>query len=434
MRALWQAILQALARLWSDIRASTDAAILAVPRFLGLIYGPIETGAPIADALDRSLRRRLPAFVGWRHALGGVTYFLFIVLVVTGVLLSVHYRPSVQEAYPSIQHIVSDITFGWLVRDVHRWASTLIVVTILAHMARVFVEAAYLPPRETNWLVGVFLLFMVMAFGSTGYLLPWDQWSYWTVAEALATVERVPLVGRFVADVMRGDPLVSGATLSRFFALHVIVLPWVALALLAFHFALARRHGPAPPERLTPAQSGPGQPFYPNHLLRSFMVVAFMTAVLITLAVLLPRPIGEMANPEVVPDELRSTWVVVDVSRALTHYLGAWGFSLFLLLGIGLAMVPLFHRTAERSIRRRPRAAGVGLAFIVVFLLAWAIGSQLDAVPPDLREPPQPAAVPADRPGADSAPPLARPDTAPPPATDTTPARADTTTVPGGKR
>lgn len=426
MRAIWEALVQGARRLWADIKASTDAGLLAVPRFFGLLYGPIDTTLPINEALDRSLRRRLPAFVGWRHSLGGISFFLFIVLVVTGVLLSVHYRPSVQEAYPSIQHIVSDITFGWLVRDVHRWAATLLVVVILAHMARVFSEAAYLPPRETNWLVGVALLFLVMGFGSTGYLLPWDQWSYWTVSEALATFENVPIIGGFAVAVMRGDPIVSGATLSRFFAAHVIVLPWVALGLLAFHFALIRRHGVAPPENPTPRQSGPGQPFYPNQLLRSFMVVALTTAVLITLAVLAPRPIGEVANPAVPPERLRSTWVVVDVSRALTHYLGAWGFTLFALLGIGLAMVPLLHRTPIRSLRGRPRAAGVGLLFIAVFLVAWAVGSRLETVPPPAADVTE---TPADTVTSDST-----ADTTGGTRPSTPPATADTTPATGAKR
>jgi len=388
MRELWQTIAQAAIRLWADVRASTDAGLLAVPRFLGLLYGPIDTSLPVDKALDRSLRRRLPGFVGWRHSLGGISYFLFIVLIVTGVMLSVHYRPSVQEAYPSIQHIVSGVTLGWLARDVHRWASTLIVVVVLAHMARVFIEAAYLPPRETNWLVGVLLLFVVMAFGATGYLLPWDQWSYWTVAEALAAVDRIPLIGGFAAEMMRGDTIVSGATLSRFFAVHVVVLPWLAFVLLIFHFALVRRQGAAPPEKLTPEQARPGRPFYPDQLLRSFMVVALTSAVLITLAVLAPRPIAEIANPEVLPGSMRSTWVVVDVSRALTYLLGGWGFTLFLLLGLAVAMVPFLHRTPERGIRQRPRAAAVGLVFLFVFVLAWAIGSRLETAPPNLREKP----------------------------------------------
>jgi len=267
---------------------------------------------------------------------------------------------------------------------------------MLAHMARVFVEAAYLPPRETNWLIGVLLLFLVMAFGSTGYLLPWDQWSYWTVSEALTTVERMPLVGGFVADLARGDPIVSGATLSRFFAAHVIVLPWAALALLSFHFALVRHHGSAPPERLTAAQAGPGRPFFPHHLLRSFMMAALVTAIVITLAVLRPRPIGEIANPEVAPAEIRSTWVVVDVSRALTHLGGGLGFALFALLGIGLALVPIFHRGPARSIRARPRAAVTGALFLAIFLLGWAYGSRLRTVPPVTTEPVPETAAPGD--------------------------------------
>lgn len=430
MRDFWRDITQSLSRLWADLKASTDAGLLAIPRFFGLLYGPIDTTLPLDKALDKSLRHRLPAYVGWRHSLGGIAYFLFMVLVVTGVLLSVHYRPSVQEAYPSIQYIVSHITFGWLVRDVHRWAATLLVVVVLAHMARVFIEAAYLPPREMNWLVGVLLLFMVMMFGFTGYLLPWDQWAYWAVAETLSSLERIPLIGGFAAGVMRGDPIVSGATLSRFFAAHVIVFPWIAFALLVFHFTLVRRQGIAPPEHLTPAQEGPGRPFYPYQLLRSFIVVALATAVLISLAVLAPRQIGEPANPENPPSTLRSTWVVVDVSRALTHFLGSWGFTLFLLLGIGLALVPIFHRTPERSIRRRPRAASVGLVFIVIFLLTWVIGSRLETVPPNLREEAvEAAAAPAD--SADSA--AAARDTAPATA-DSVPAKGDTAPARGEKR
>jgi ubiquinol-cytochrome c reductase cytochrome b subunit len=229
---------------------------------------------------------------------------------------------------------------------------------------------------------------------------------------------------------MRGDPIVSGATLSRFFAAHVIVLPWVALALLAFHFALVRRHGVAPPERPTPKQLGPGRPFYPNQLLRSFAVAALTTAILITLAVLAPRPIGDVANPEIPPAQLRSTWVVVDVSRALTHYLGAWGLALFALLGIGLALVPLLHRTPERSLRGRPRALGVGLLFFAVFLGAWAVGSRLETVPPAAAD----EAVDMTGAPADSATRDTTADTTGAARRSAPPATKDTTLGTGGKR
>lgn len=381
MGRIWRAVAHWAAQFWADLRTSTDAGLLSVARFFGLLYGPIDAELPIDQALRKSLRYRLAPHVGWRHALGGIAYLLFLLLVVTGVLLAVHYRPSAQEAYSSIQHIVSEVTLGWLVRDLHAWAANLLVVAVLAHMARVFFAAAYKPPRETNWLIGVVLLFLVLAFGATGYLLPWDQWAYWTVTEALNAVAGIPLLGDAAAGLLRGDPIVSGATLSRFFAAHVIVLPWLALALLGFHFTMVRRHGVAPPPR-PPAVPGSGRRFFPNHLLRSFMVAVLVCALAITVAVFAPRPVGDPANPGKLPETVRSTWVVVDVSRALTHYLGWWGFAGFTLLAIGLALLPLFDRGPERQLRRRPAVTALGLVFFLGFLAAWMAGRRLRTVPP----------------------------------------------------
>ena len=382
IRDVRRAAAQWAAQFWSDLKTSTDAGLLSVARFLGLLYGPIDARLPINEALKKALSYRLAPHITWRHALGGISYLLFILLVLTGVLLSVHYRPSVQEAYPSIQHIVSEVTLGWLMRDLHVWAANLVVLVMLAHMARVFFDAAYKPPRETSWLVGVGLLVIVLAFGATGTLLPWDQWAYWTVSEALNGVAAVPIVGGLSVGLLRGDPIVSGATLSRFFAIHVIVLPWFAFALLTFHFTVVRRHGIAPPKSAASTAQGGGRPFFPNHLLRSVSVAAVVCALMISLAAFWPRPVGEPANPALAPGTVVSTWVVVDVSRALTYYLGAWGFVGFTLLGISLALVPLFDRSPERDLRRRPVVAALGLVFFSGFLILWLVGSQLRTRPP----------------------------------------------------
>ncbi|HUL01829.1 MAG TPA: cytochrome b N-terminal domain-containing protein [Gemmatimonadales bacterium] len=368
------------ARFWADLKASTDANLLGVLRFLGLLYGPIDTSLPIDQAFRRALRYRLPRHAGWRHALGGIAYLLLILLVVTGVLLSFYYRPSAEEAYQSVQHIVSGITFGWLMRDLHVWGANLIVLATLAHLGRVFFDASYKPPRETNWLVGVALLFVVFAFGATGYLLPWDQAAYWTVTEALDVVERIPVVGGLVVEVLRGDPIVSGATLSRFFAVHVILLPWAVLGLLMLHFALVRKHGIAPAR--TPPPDGPGVPFFPQHFLRSFIAGVLVVALVITGAALYPRDVGEPPNPSQVPGTLATSWVVADVSRGLTYYLGAWGFGGFLLLGLAMALLPLFDRDPERRLRRRPAVAALGVVFFLGFIAAWLVGRQLRSVPP----------------------------------------------------
>jgi quinol-cytochrome oxidoreductase complex cytochrome b subunit len=401
MARLWRATREWLSQFWADVKASTDAGLLAVPRFLGLLYGPIDTRLPIDQAWRKALAHRLPPHVGWRHALGGIAYLLFILLVVSGVLLAVHYRPSVSEAYPSVQHIVSGVTLGWLMRDLHVWAANLVVIATLAHMARVFIDAAHKPPRETTWLAGILLFFVVLAFGATGYLLPWDQWAYWAVTEALDVLADVPLIGGPLTNLVRGDPIVSGATLSRFFAVHVIVLPWAAFALLMFHFTVIRRHGVAAP-KVGPVPTGPGRRFFPNHLLRSFMVAVLVCAVVLSAAVLWPRPLGDPADPARVPEAMRSTWIAVDVSRALAHYVGPWGFAAFSLLGLGLALMPLFDRGPERQLRRRPVVAALGVLFFAGFLAAWLAGRQLGSAPPqpELRRP-----VPAGAPSGEAPPP-----------------------------
>lgn len=373
-----------LGQLWDDLRESTDPSLLGIARFFGAVYGPIDRSSRIDEAWRRMLRRRLPAHVGWRHALGGVTYVLLMVLVVTGVLLSFYYRPSAQEAYPSIQYVVSEVSFGWLVRDVHVWAASLLVVVLLAHMARVFFAAAYKPPRETNWLVGVGLVAVVLAFGASGYLLPWDQWSYWTVTEALDTLGRVPLVGRLGRELLLGDDLVSGATLSRYFALHVIVLPWLLFALVGLHFALTRRHGVAPP--VGGAVTGPGVPFYPWHAMRVLTTAVLVVAVVVTVAVLFPRPVGPPADPGQMPESLDATWVAVGVWRSLVYYGGVVAVLGFGLLGVVLAALPLVDRDPERQWRQRPVATGLGVLFAVAVLALWLAGRGLETRGPVLRQ------------------------------------------------
>jgi quinol-cytochrome oxidoreductase complex cytochrome b subunit len=379
MNRTWATVREWIGRVWADIKASTDASVLTVLRSVGLLYGRIDHRIPIDQSFQKALRYRLSRHVGWRHALGGITYLLLMILVVTGVLLSLYYRPSAQEAYPSIQYVVSGIRLGWLMRDLHVWAANLVVVAALVHMARVFFGAAYKPPRETNWLVGLLLFFTIFAFGATGYLLPWDQGAYWTVTQGLDTVARAPIVGGFLADILRGDPIVSGATLSRFFALHVIVLPWLALALLGMHFGLVRKHGVAPPPGAeeVPRDDPQGVPFFPNHVLRSLAVAVLVVAVATTASVLYPRGVQAPADPAQPPDVLFSTWIVADVSRALVYYTDGWGPAAFALLGILLALLPLVDRTPERAARRRPVMTALGAIFLAGLVAAWVAGWRL---------------------------------------------------------
>ena len=378
-----------LSQFRDDVRQSADPALLGALRVLGLLYGKINRRVPIDQSLRESWSRRLPANVGWKHAFGGIAYFLFMILVVSGVLLTFYYRPSVEEAYPSIQFIVSETPFGWLLRDMHVWAASLIVVALLAHMARILFAGAYKPPRETSWFVGIALFAVVILFGVTGYLLPWDQWAYWATAEFTSGVERIPLIGGMIAMFMRGDRFVSSATLSRFFALHVILLPWLAFGLISLHFVIVRGHGIAGSEEMPDNE---GTPFYPNHLMRILVVSVFLIAAVGTLAALFPRPVGDPATPFYAPDELISTWVLVDVTIALLRFVGPVGVLVALLLAAALALVPLFDRKPETDLRKRPFVAILGIILFGGFILAWVIGHQVtvpvgsDTIPQELLE------------------------------------------------
>ncbi len=361
-----------------EARLSADPGLLGALRVLGLLYGKIDRSVPIDQSLRQSWSRRLPANVSWKHAFGGIAYFLFMILVVSGVMLAFYYRPSVTEAHLSIQFIVSEAPFGWLVRDMHVWAASLIVVALLAHMARILFAGAYKSPRETSWFVGLALFVVVVWFGVTGSLLPWDQWAYWTTAEFASVIESIPIFGGMLAMLMRGDRIVSSATLSRFFALHVIVLPWLAFGLISLHFVIVRGQGIAGSEL---APKGEGKPFYPNHLLRIFVVSVFLIAVVGSLAALFPRPVGNPANPFSAPDGLVTTWILADVAVAVLRFAGPVGVLLALLLVTAVALVPLFDRKAETSLRTRRIVTALGVVLFGGFILAWAVGRQTGAAP-----------------------------------------------------
>ena len=199
------------------------------------------------DSLRKVLDKPLPEGITWYHCFGGMTFFTFIVLVVTGVVLAFFYVPSPDHARASVAWIESSLPLGSLVRNLHRWSAYAMVVLVFCHMVRVFVHGAYRRPRELNWVIGVLMLIVVLAFGFTGYLLPWDQKAYWATNVGINMADSVPLVGPSIAALLRGGPELGALTLLRFYAAHVFVLPGLLVLGLALHFAMVRRHGIATP-------------------------------------------------------------------------------------------------------------------------------------------------------------------------------------------
>lgn len=186
--------------------------------------------------------RKLPK-VNWLYTLGSATLFVAINQIVTGILLTIYYVPSPDQAYDSVQYITTQVTAGWLIRGLHHWGASAMVVLTVLHMLRVILYGAYKYPREVTWFTGVLLLLVVLAFGFTGYLLPWDQKAFWATTVGTRIAGTPPIIGDAILRIVRGGEELSAVTLARFFGVHVWVLPAALLILLGIHLYLVIRIG-----------------------------------------------------------------------------------------------------------------------------------------------------------------------------------------------
>jgi quinol-cytochrome oxidoreductase complex cytochrome b subunit len=186
--------------------------------------------------------RKIPK-VNWWYTLGSASLFLALMQVLTGIFLSIYYIPTPEEAYSSIDYIMNDVAFGWLIRGMHHWGATMMVVVVFLHMLRVFFYGAYKYPREVTWITGVFLFLVTMGLGFTGYLLPWNQRAYWATAVGSSIVGTIPLIGDFLLKILRGGEDLTIVTLSRFFGVHIWFLPAALFAIMGIHLYLVIRNG-----------------------------------------------------------------------------------------------------------------------------------------------------------------------------------------------
>jgi quinol-cytochrome oxidoreductase complex cytochrome b subunit len=191
----------------------------------------------------RVMDKPVPGWINYFYCFGGITFTLFIVQLLTGLLLSVHYTPSEEEAYKSIQRLHVSVPLGHLLRSVHHWAANLMVVMVTLHMLRVFITGSYKNPRELNWIAGAVLLLMTLGFGFTGYLLPWDQKAYWATVVGTNMLGSVPFIGPTLAAFVRGGAEVTGQTLLRFYSMHILWFPVITAFFLWIHFHILRRLG-----------------------------------------------------------------------------------------------------------------------------------------------------------------------------------------------
>lgn len=317
------------------------------------------------------------------YYLGGMTLFLFAVQVATGILLLFYYRPSAGEAYESVQFLMAEVEFGWLIRSIHSWAANLMILTLYVHFFSVWLLEAYRPPRELTWLSGAGLLAVALGFGFTGYLLPWNQLAYFATRVGTEMMGALPVVGAFLRRFLRGGEEVTGATLTRFYALHVAVLPALAFLLLALHLYLVQRHGMSvPPDVEREGGARRTIPFFPNFLLRDLVGWLSALAILAALAAYFPAELGEKADPFApAPAGIKPEWYFMFMFQTLkylpSHVLGIEGEALGV-LGFGLAALFLFALPfVDRKGRRgewSPLFTWLGIATLAYMILLTLLG------------------------------------------------------------
>jgi quinol-cytochrome oxidoreductase complex cytochrome b subunit len=207
----------------------------------------IDERTSLSAGMRWMLFRKVPKGTNWFYTLGSATMFSFLSQAVTGVFLAMYYRPAANEAYESVRYLTNEVFLGEFVRGMHKWGSTVMVILIFMHMARTFYFGAYKYPRELIWIIGVVLLILTFVMALTGYLLPFDQRSYWATIVATNINGMGPLVGPYLADFLRGGPEFGATTLTRFYSLHMMILPGAIAMLIGAHLYLVARHGTTAP-------------------------------------------------------------------------------------------------------------------------------------------------------------------------------------------
>jgi cytochrome b6 len=317
------------------------------------------------------------------YYMGGLTLFLFVVQVATGILLVLYYRPGADSAYESVRFISTKVKFGWLIRSVHNWSANVMIFFAFVHMFSAFFTRSYGKPRELTWVSGFIVLAIALGFGFTGYLLPWNELAFFATKVGTDIVGVVPLIGEPLKILLRGGDDVTGATLSRFYAIHIAILPALMTMLLGLHILFVQRqgmHAPSYVEALPPDRKK-NIPFFPNFLLRDTLLWLIVLNVLLYLAVFSPWELGEKADMFAsAPQGIKPEWYFMFMFQTLKllpahvwvmegEVLGIVGFGL---VGLGWMLVPFWEKKLhpEKRVSIMTVLGVFGILYIL-FMTAW---------------------------------------------------------------
>ncbi len=364
---------------------------------LRAIVGWFDDRTGLISATKPILEHKVPYTnwkTGWWYVFGSAVLFAFLIQVVTGIALGTSYVASAGEAYQSLKFITNDAPLGGLLRGMHNWGASAMVLLIGAHALHVFLIGSYKFPREMNWLTGVVLLGTTLAMGFTGQLLRWDQTAYWSIIVGADQAARAPFVGEGLARFILAGNTVGGATLSRFFAFHVFFIPGIIFIFIGFHLYLVIRNGVSEPPRRGEAVDPKtyrqryhelleksGVPFWPDAAWRDAVGAIVLVVVIVVLSIVIgPPELGKPPDPTILQAYPRPDWYFL------------WYFSVLALLpskaepfviifgpvlvGVALFVLPIVANKGERSPLRRPWAMGFVLILVVMIGTLWIVGEQ----------------------------------------------------------
>jgi len=320
------------------------------------------------------------------YFLGGMALFLFAIQVITGALLSLYYKPSPDQAFESVRAIMTEVDYGWLIRSIHSWSANLLIGVIFLHLLTTYIMRAYRAPREITWITGVLLLVVFLAFGFSGYLLPWNELSFFATKVGTAIVGAVPLVGEQLLLLARSGKEVTGDTLARFYSLHVVILPVATFAILGVHLFLVQKHGMSIPDRVAERRGGadkvPSMPFVPDFLVRDMVGWYLALGILAVLAALYPWELALKADPMAsTPEGTKPEWYFLFMFQTLRATPAeVWGIEndvlvvlFFAFVGLVVLLVPFLDGGAPRG-RTRQVFNVLVVAAVIFFIVMTAWG------------------------------------------------------------
>lgn len=318
------------------------------------------------------------------YYMGGVTLFLFIIQVFTGILLLLYYQPGVDSGYESVRFLMTKVNFGWLIRSIHSWSANLFIFFIFVHMFSTFFTRAFRKPRELTWMTGFILLLLAMGFGFSGYLLPWNELAFFATKVGTDIAGAVPIVGNAIKIVLRGGEDVTGATLSRFYAFHVALIPAIFTIILGLHILFIQRQGMHEPDYFNnlPQEKKKTIPFFPNFLLRDALLWLVVLNILLYLAVFFPWELGDKADPfSSAPQGIRPEWYFIFMFQTLkflpAHILfiegEVFGVLFFTVIALAWLLVPFWESRFTSDEKARPMKV-IGIVAILYIIVLTVLG------------------------------------------------------------